>query len=105
MPTTNEYNILVHFFIENQQYYLNRICFRVKKMLHLVDWLKGSLNAEKYCRVQLLIIQKGVDEDEISVSIRGEISFDSYLRCFQETTVGLMRSGTYEIEAVSLTMY
>ena len=86
-------------------------------MLHLVDWLKGSLNAEKYCRVQLLIIQKGVDEDEISVSIgdrednaisvsiRGEISFDSYLRCFQENTVGLMRSGTYEIEAVSLTMY
>ena len=72
---------------------------------HLVDWLKGSLNAEKYCRVQLLIIQKGVDEDEISVSIRGEISFDSYLRCFQENTVGLMRSGTYEIEAVSLTMY
>ena len=105
LPTTNEYNILVHFFIENQQYYLNRICFRVKKMLHLVDWLKGSLNAEKYCRVQLLIIQKGVDEDEISVSIRGEISFDSYLRCFQENTVGLMRSGTYEIEAVSLTMY
>ncbi len=39
-------------------------------MLHLVDWLKGSLNAEKYCRVQLLIKQKGVDEDEISVSIR-----------------------------------
>ncbi len=74
-------------------------------MLHLVDWLKGSLNAEKYCRVQLLIIQKGVDEDEISVSIRGEISFDSYLRGFQENTVGLMRSGTYEIEAVSLTMY
>ena len=74
-------------------------------MLHLVDWLKGSLNAEKYCRVQLLIIQKGVDEDEISVSIRGEISFDSYLRCFQENTVGLMGSGTYEIEAVSLTMY
>ena len=74
-------------------------------MLHLVDWFKGSLNAEKYCRVQLLIIQKGVDEDEILVSIRGEISFDSYLRCFQENTVGLMRSGTYEIEAVSLTMY
>ena len=38
-------------------------------MLHPVDWLKGSLDAEKYCRVQLLIIQKGVDEDEISVSI------------------------------------
>ena len=73
-------------------------------MLHPVDWLKGSLDAKKYCRVQLLIIQKGVDEDEISVSIRGEISFDSYLRCFQENTVGLMRSGTYEIEAVSLTM-
>ena len=69
-------------------------------MLHPVDWLKGSLNAEKYCRVQLLIIQKGVDEDEISVSIRGEISFDSYLRCFQENTVGLMRSGTYEIEKI-----
>ena len=105
MPTTNEYNILVHFFIENQQYYLNRICFRVKKMLHLVDWLKGSLNAEKYCRVQLLIKQKGVDEDEISVSIRGEISFDSYLRCFQENTVGLISSGTYAIAAVSPTLY
>lgn len=40
-------------------------------MLRSVDWSKGSLNAEKYCRVQLLIIQKGVDEDEISVSIGG----------------------------------
>lgn len=40
-------------------------------MLHPVDWLKGSLNAEKYCRVQLLIIQKGVDENGTSVSIRG----------------------------------
>ncbi len=40
-------------------------------MLHPVNWLKGNLNAEKYCRVRLLIIQKGVDEDEISVSIRG----------------------------------
>ncbi len=69
MPTTNEYNILVHFFIENQQYYLNRICFRVKKILHPVDWLKGSLNAEKYCRVRLLIKQKGVDENGTSVSI------------------------------------
>ena len=74
-------------------------------MLHPVDWLKGSLNAEKYCRVQLLIIQKGVDEDEISVSIRGEISFDSYLRCFQADAVGQIRSGTYEIEAVALAMY
>lgn len=100
MPTTNEYNILVHFFIENQQYYLNRICFRVKKMLHLVDWLKGSLNAEKYCRVQLLIKQKGVDENETSVSIRGEISFDSYLRCFQADDAGQIRSGTYEIEKI-----
>lgn len=43
------------------------------------------MNAEKYCRVQLLIIQKGVDEDEISVSIRGEISFDSYLGVFKKT--------------------
>ena len=40
-------------------------------MLRSVDWLKGSLNAEKYCRVRLLIKQKGVDEDEISVSIGG----------------------------------
>lgn len=38
-------------------------------MLHLVDWLKGSLNAEKYCRVRLLIKQKGVDENGTSVSI------------------------------------
>ena len=38
-------------------------------MLHPVDWLKGSLNAEKYCRGQLLIIQKGIDENETSVSI------------------------------------
>lgn len=38
-------------------------------MLHSVDWLKGSLNAEKYCKVRLLVLQKGVDEDEISVSI------------------------------------
>lgn len=83
--TTNEYNILVHFFIENQQYYLNRICFRVKKMLHLVDWLKGSLNAEKYCRVQLLIIQKGVDEDEISVSIRGKLVSIVILGVFKKT--------------------
>ena len=67
-------------------------------MLHPVDWLKGSLNAEKYCRVQLLIIQKGVDEDEISVSIRGEISFDNYLRCFQADDAGQIRSDTYEIE-------
>ena len=37
--------------------------------------------------------------------VSGEISFDSYLRCFQENTVGLMRSGTYEIEAVALAMY
>ena len=57
-------------------------------MLHPVDWLKGSLNAEKYCRVQLLIKQKGVDENETSVSIRGEISFDSYLRCFQADDAG-----------------
>ena len=63
-----------------------------------IKWRVG-----KYCKP--FIKQKGVDEDEISVSIRGEISFDSYLRCFQENTVGLMRSGTYEIEAVSLTMY
>lgn len=74
-------------------------------MLHSVDWLKGSLNAEKYCRVQLLIIQKGVDEDEISVSIRGEISFDSYLRCFQENTVGQMKAETCTFEVVSLIMY
>jgi len=105
LPTTNEYNILVHFFIENQQYYLNRICFRVKKMLHPVDWLKGSLNAEKYCRVQLLIKQKGVDENETSVSIRGEISFDSYLRCFQADDAGQMKAETCTFEVVLVIMY
>lgn len=40
-------------------------------MLHPVDWLKGSLNAEKYCRVRLFVRQKVVDENEISVSIGG----------------------------------
>lgn len=40
-------------------------------MLHPVDWLKGSLNAEKYCRVRLLVLQKVVNEDEISVTIGG----------------------------------
>ena len=73
-------------------------------MLHPVDWLKGGLNAEKYCRVQLLIIQKGVDEDEISVSI-GEISFDSYLRCFQADDAGQMKAETCTFEVVSLIMY
>ena len=65
-------------------------------MLHPVDWLKGSLDAEKYCRVQLLIIQKGVDEDEISVSIGDRednasvegISFNSCLSFFQADEVG-----------------
>ena len=65
-------------------------------MLHPVDWLKGSLDAEKYCRVQLLIIQKGVDEDEISVSIGDRednaivegISFNSRLSFFQADEVG-----------------
>ncbi len=65
-------------------------------MLHPVDWLKGSLDAEKYCRVQLLIIQKGVDEDEISVSIGDRednaivegISFNSFLSFFQADEVG-----------------
>ena len=65
-------------------------------MLHLVDWLKGSLNAEKYCRVQLLIKQKGVDEDAISASI-GEyiegISFDSCLRCFQSVIDNVLKIG------------
>ena len=72
-------------------------------MLHLVDWLKGSLNAEKYCRVQLLIIQKGVDEDEISVS--GEISFASYLRCFQADDAGQMKAETCTFEVVLVIMY
>ena len=65
-------------------------------MLHPVDWLKGSLDAEKYCRVQLLIIQKGVDEDEISVSIGDRednaivegTSFNSCLSFFQADEVG-----------------
>ena len=63
-------------------------------MLHPVDWLKGSLDAEKYCRVQLLIIQKGVDEDEISVRDREDnaivegISFNSCLSFFQADEVG-----------------
>ena len=65
-------------------------------MLHPVNWLKGSLDAEKYCRVQLLIIQKGVDEDEISVSIGDRednvivegISFNSCLSFFQADEVG-----------------
>ena len=65
-------------------------------MLHPVDWLKGSLDAEKYCRVQMLIIQKGVDEDEISVSIGDRednaivegISFNSCLSFFQADEVG-----------------
>ena len=69
-------------------------------MLHPVDWLKGSLNAEKYCRVQLLIKQKGVDENESSVSIRCLISFDSYLWCFLSDDAGQIRSGTYEIEKI-----
>ena len=69
-------------------------------MLRSVDWLKDNLNTEKYCRVQLLIKQKGVDENETSVSIRGEISFDSYLRCFQADDAGQIRSGTYEIEKI-----
>lgn len=73
--------------------------------MHPVDWLKGSLNAEKYCRVQLLIIQKGVDEDEISVSIRGEISFDSYLRCFQADDAGQMKAETCTFEVVLVIMY
>ena len=73
--------------------------------MHPVDWLKGSLNAEKYCRVQLLIKQKGVDENETSVSSRGEISFDSYLRCFQADDAGQIRSGTYEIEKIMVTIY
>lgn len=58
--------------------------------------VKGSLDAEKYCRVQLLIIQKGVDEDEISVSIGDRednaivegISFNSCLSFFQADEVG-----------------
>jgi len=74
-------------------------------MLHPVDWLKGSLNAEKYCRVQLLIIQKGVDENGTSVSIRGEISFDSYLRCFQADDAGQMKAETCTFEVVSVIMY
>lgn len=53
--------------------------------MHPVDWLKGSLNAEKYCRVQLLIIQKGVDEDEISVSIRGKLVSIVILGVFKKT--------------------
>ena len=65
-------------------------------MLHPVNWLKGSLDAEKYCRVQLLIIQKGVDEDEISVSIGDRednaivegISFNICISFFQSDEVG-----------------
>ena len=37
--------------------------------------------------------------------VSGEISFDSCLRGFQADEVGQIRSGTYEIEAVALTMY
>ncbi len=74
--------------------------------MHPVDWLKGSLNAEKYCRVQLLIIQKGVDENGTSVSIRGgEISFDSYLRCFQADDAGQMKAETCTFEVVLVIMY
>ena len=54
-------------------------------MLHPVDWLKGSLNAEKYCRVQLLIIQKGVDEDEISVEYREKLVSIIILGVFKKT--------------------
>ena len=73
--------------------------------MHPVDWLKGSLNAEKYCRVRLLIKQKGVDENETSVSIRGEISFDSYLRCFQADDAGQMKAETCTFEVVLVIMY
>lgn len=65
-------------------------------MLHPVDWLKSSLNAEKYCRVRLLIKQKGVDENEASVSIGGYIegiSFDSCLRCFQSAIDNILKIG------------
>ncbi len=60
-------------------------------MLHPVDWLKGSLDAEKILQSPVAHnTKKGVDEDEISVSIGDRednaivegISFNSCLSFF-----------------------